>query len=70
MVTAYVRDEDLLCYDCNAYLRRATPAERRESMAERPTGAISASVSERTDREAHDGRVKCYRFHATEHEEE
>lgn len=48
-ITAYVdRDGDLLTLDSTECLRRATPSERRKSLAEEPTGAIKARVSVRT----------------------
>lgn len=64
-ITGYVdRDDDmLLCFDCNASLRRATADERRESLAAGTFGACRVDVSVVTDRRAHArSRVHCARF--------
>lgn len=49
-ITAYVdSDGDLMTYDTAERIRRATPAEREESYADRSgVGAIKAEVSPRT----------------------
>lgn len=69
-ITAYTdADGDLLCYDCNRPLRRATASECRESRDAGPTGAIAVAISERTDRRVHArSRIRCARYEY-EHQE-
>jgi hypothetical protein len=48
-LTCYVdHNGDLLTYDTAERIRRATRSERAESFEEKPTGAFTTSVSERT----------------------
>lgn len=66
-ITAYESDGDLLCYDCNQRLRRATAAERRESREAGPTGAIDVRLSARTDNRSHRaGLTRCLRWEEEE----